>query len=79
MQAGYFAAGETGEHGNLTSVETKVAHMAGSKASLALEGRMVPSHEWASNRGRGLWRCRLAPPDLSSPLEEWSRSLATTV
>ena len=26
-------------------VETKVAHRFGSKASLALEGRMVPSHE----------------------------------
>ena len=33
-------------------VETKVAHRFGSKASEALEGRMVPSHEGASNKGR---------------------------
>jgi hypothetical protein len=40
-------------------VETKVAHRFGSNASLALEGRMVPSHERASNKGRGHWRGRL--------------------
>ena len=39
-------------------METKVAHRFGSKASLALEGRMVPSHERASNKGRWPWSCQ---------------------
>ena len=40
------AAGEGGEHGNLQTyvVETNVVHSAGSKASLADVGLMVPSH-----------------------------------